>query len=250
VVHPGGTTSLLSTAHTYHEDTVYSFSEQRSHAFGVTNIASAGDLVHTSSVLDLRSWHSKWSVRDLSITFPSFGVVKVSVRVSHPDLPVACSIVETPKSFAEDDISDGTGGGADGRGDGSDGDESDANGSTGSTMNQMPGGSSFRPTGASPFDFSAAAMSQLVPKTPPLPLITSERTSSSGLKVGFINDFPELTSNRLSGDGPNGMNLDSTYSGNSTNLEKGSDGKMYTKYVLFHKVITCISDHKVMVVQW
>jgi hypothetical protein len=45
------------------------------------------------------------------------------------------------------------------------------------------------------------------------------------------------------------MNLDSTYSGNSTNLEKGSYGKMYTKYVLFHKE-SCISDHKVIVVQW
>jgi hypothetical protein len=41
----------------------------------------------------------------------------------------------------------------------------------------------------------------------------------------------------------NGMNLDSShYSGNSTNLEKGSYGKMHTKYVLFHKVIACISE--------
>ena len=47
------------------------------------------------------------------------------------------------------------------------------------------------------------------------------------------------------------MNLDSTYSGNSTNLEKGPYGKMYTKYVLFHKDNTCISvSDKVIVVQW
>jgi hypothetical protein len=39
--------------------------------------------------------------------------------------------------------------------------------------------------------------------------------------------------------------------GNSTNLEEGSYGKMYTKSVLFHRVITCISvSDKVIVVQW
>jgi hypothetical protein len=45
------------------------------------------------------------------------------------------------------------------------------------------------------------------------------------------------------------MNLDSTYVLNATNLEEVSYGKMYTKYVLFHKE-SCISAHKVIVIQW